>query len=140
MPQQLDAEQLSDHELVARTLADPQLFRFLVQRYQAKLLRYIQRISGVSVQEAEDVLQETFISAYTHLNDIDSAISFSSWIYRIAHNTTISAYRKRKARPEGNMAWDMDDACVEQLIANTDITAQMDRTLLRERVQVALAY
>lgn len=125
----------TDHELVAITLQHQQAFRFLIERYEAKLLRYIQRISNVSLQEAEDIVQETFINAYTHLADVDPKISFSAWMYRIAHNQTISAYRKRKARPEGNMLWDVEDDVIERIAADDDIKQEMDRRLLREQLQ-----
>ena len=95
----VDHTQYSDQELVVQALFDPEAFSQIIERYQDKLLRYIMRISNVSVQDAEDILQETFIKAYSNLNDYDHSLQFSSWIYRIAHNQTISSYRKRSVRP-----------------------------------------
>ena len=45
------------------------------------------------------ILQEVFIKVYLHLNDYDASLPFSSWIYRIAHNETITHFRKEKNRP-----------------------------------------
>jgi RNA polymerase sigma-70 factor (ECF subfamily) len=56
-----------------------------------------------------DVLQEIFIKAYRNLNGFDTSLSFSSWIYRIAHNEAISFYRKKNVRPEGHMVGDGDE-------------------------------
>ncbi|NTW53216.1 MAG: sigma-70 family RNA polymerase sigma factor [Chlorobaculum sp.] len=91
--------QRSDQELVSRALADKQLFAAIVQRYEEALLRYIVRQGCRDKGQAQDVLQEVFIKAYLHLNDYDTSLPFSSWIYRIAHNETISHFRKEKNRP-----------------------------------------
>lgn len=69
-------------------------FYILMQRYEMKLLRYIKRKSGGQEQNAEDILQETFIKAYRNINNFDAGLKFSSWIYRITHNETISYWRK----------------------------------------------
>ena len=128
---------MTDYQLVQQTLRDTTFFRFIVERYQAKLLRYIQRISRVPFAEAEDILQETFISAYTHLHDVDPDIPFSSWIYRIAHNHTISAYRKRHVRPEGNQ-YDIDDTILERIADDTDLLHEMENLQLRDRFRIIL--
>jgi RNA polymerase sigma-70 factor, ECF subfamily len=91
--------QRSDQELVSRALADKQQFAAIVQRYEEALLRYIVRQGCRDKGQAQDVLQEVFIKAYLHLNDYDTSLPFSSWIYRIAHNETISHFRKEKNRP-----------------------------------------
>ena len=90
----------SDEELVNLTLSDQDWFLCLVQRYEGKLARYIRRISGLNQHDIEDVLQEVFIKVYQNLNGFDPDLKFSSWIYRICHNTTISHFRKRQARPD----------------------------------------
>ncbi|MFA6918784.1 MAG: RNA polymerase sigma factor [Patescibacteria group bacterium] len=89
---------LSDEELVAKTLTDQNYYYCLVERYEISLKRYIRRISDIPEMEAEDVLQDVFLSAYLNLNDFDRSLKFSSWLYRIAHNETISNFRKRRAR------------------------------------------
>lgn len=93
-----EAATKSDGELVRLSLSDSDWYAFIVQRYEQQLLRYIRRISGVSFEDAEDVLQEVFLKAYRNLNDFDQSMKFSSWIYRITHNTVISEHRKRTAR------------------------------------------
>ena len=92
----------TDEQLLELAKTNEQAFACLVDRYEKKLLSYIMRISNVNLQEAEDILQDAFIKAYTNINDFDSKLKFSSWMYRITHNEVISAYRKRKARPQGN--------------------------------------
>ena len=93
-------EKKSDEELVKLSLEDSENYYFVMKRYESKLLRYILRIASVARETAEDILQEVFIKVYKNLNDFDDSYSFSSWIYRITHNETISQIRKIKARPQ----------------------------------------
>ncbi|MFH1597781.1 MAG: RNA polymerase sigma factor [Patescibacteria group bacterium] len=90
----------TDEELVQLALSDQDWFLCLVQRYEEKLGRYIRRIAGLNQQDIEDVLQEVFIKVYQNLNGFDTDLKFSSWIYRICHNTVISHFRKTQARPD----------------------------------------
>jgi len=92
-------KQCTDQELVARTLENKQEFVAIVARYEAALLRYIFRMGCRSSAIAKDLLQEIFIKSYLHLNDYDPALRFSSWIYRIAHNEIVTAFRKERCRP-----------------------------------------
>ena len=90
----------TDEELVDLSLKNPEIYLFLMQRYENKLLHYIQNISLVSLEDAQDILQESFIKAYRNLNDFDSDLKFSSWIFRIVRNETISHFRRFKNKPQ----------------------------------------
>lgn len=100
---------LTDADIVARTLVDTSAFALLVERYEAKLLRYVRRLGVRNIEDGEDVLQDIFIKVYKNLNGFDTSLSFSSWIYRIAHNEAISFYRKQSVRPEGHQISDSED-------------------------------
>lgn len=102
----------SDEELVRMTLEDKEHFGALVDRYEAKLSRYIGRLGVRDRDDQLDVLQEIFLKTYRNLNDFDISLQFSSWIYRIAHNGTISWYRKKNVRPEGHLVADSDEMLV----------------------------
>ncbi len=93
-------ENKTDEELVELALENQDFYECLVERYEEKLARYIRRISASSKEDVEDLLQEIFVAVYRNLNDFDSGLKFSSWIYRIAHNKTISSWRKTKSRPQ----------------------------------------
>ena len=99
----------SDEELVKMTLKDKSHFGVLVDRYQAKLTRYMARLGVRDAEDQLDVLQEIFLKAYRNLNAFDETFKFSSWIYRIAHNEAISWYRKKNVRPEGHLVADGDE-------------------------------
>ena len=96
---QKEQQQITDQELVSKTLVNKQAFAAIVRRYEAPLLRYITRLGCRDQATAQDLLQEIFIKTYTHLNDYDHSLQFSSWIYRIAHNETVSYFRKERSRP-----------------------------------------
>lgn len=106
----------SDEELVQLSIEKDENYLELMKRYEAKLLRYIRRISNVSKEDAEDILQEVFISVYKNLRGFDQSLKFSSWIYRITHNQTISFIRKIKRIPK---TIDLEDGNIFDLIANS---------------------
>ena len=92
-----ECRKLKDDELVHRSLQNIEYFACLFERYEKKLIRYILRISSLSTEEADDVLQEAFLKIWKNLNKFDSSLRFSSWAYRIVHNTTMSNWKKSKS-------------------------------------------
>jgi len=123
----------TDKELVSLTIDDPAAFGVLMARYEKRMLIYIRRISSVTNEEAEDILQDSFLKAYQNLNSFDNNLAFSSWLYRIVHNETISAWRKNKSRPQGNVAH-VDDEFLERIVDTQDIVKEMDTGILKEAV------
>src|SRR3989339_2062541 len=137
MPENSNIEEKSDEELVGLAIKDQAVFLHIMNRYQAKLLYYIKRISGLSNDEAEDVLQDVFIKIYQNLNDFDIDLKFSSWAYRITHNQVISNFRKIQARPQ-NAGIDLNDDSLRGLAADLDIEGKIDNSLLREKINKIL--
>lgn len=129
----------SDEEVVRMTLKDPNQYGLIVERYEAKLKRYIIRL-GVRVPDDQlDVLQEVFIKAYRNLNSFDSSFSFSSWIYRIAHNEAISWFRKKNVRPEGHLVSDADDLLTFLSSSNELPDVKFDQHINADEIGRALA-
>ncbi|MDD2806966.1 MAG: sigma-70 family RNA polymerase sigma factor [Patescibacteria group bacterium] len=131
-------EEKSDNELVALTLQNQDHFLHLMRRYERRLLSYIMRISGLSFDEAQDVLQDVFIKAYQNLNSFNQELKFSSWIYRIAHNQTISQFRKNKARPQ-SIGLEVNDQVLNNLSDGFDVNIHVDRHFLKAHVSDVLA-
>jgi RNA polymerase sigma-70 factor (ECF subfamily) len=75
---------------------DPERLSHIIDRYRPKLQRYIDRRTNASSHDKEDILQDVFIKMYRNINDYDSSLIFSSWIYRITHNYIIDWHRKNK--------------------------------------------
>jgi RNA polymerase sigma-70 factor, ECF subfamily len=70
-------------------------FRGLVEEHSRMVFRLAYRMTG-NEQDAEDVVQETFLKAHKGLKHFDSRASFSTWVYRIAVNCAIDLIRRRK--------------------------------------------
>jgi len=90
---------MTDVQLVQLALRTPDAYLYLIKRYETKLTRYIHRVTSVTREEAEDLLQEIFIKVYRNLNGFNQKLKFSSWIYRIAHNEIINYGYKKRALP-----------------------------------------
>ena len=121
-----DLQKMTDEQLVGETLKNTQAYAFLVERYEEKLLRYIMRISTNAKEDAEDVLQDVFLSAYKNLNDFDQDLKFSSWIYRIAHNKVIGHFRKVTARPK-TTTYEGDSQLLNILASEEDLARNLER-------------
>ncbi len=88
----------SDAELAARAAkGDRPAFNRIVQRYQEPLYRFIRRYVG-DADEAYDLLQETFISAWQALSRYDSGRPAATWLRRIALNKCRDWSRRRAVR------------------------------------------
>jgi len=74
---------------------DTEAFRVLVEEHSRKMFRLAYRMTG-NEQDAEDVVQETFLRAYGQLDRYESRAHFSSWLHRIAANYAIDLLRRRK--------------------------------------------
>lgn len=92
-------EELTDESISQQVKqGNVQLFGVLVERYEAKLQRYARRFL-FGYEDAEDIVQDVFLKAYSNLQSFDTSLKFSPWIYRIAHNEFINAIRKKGREP-----------------------------------------
>src|SRR5215831_6435642 len=90
----------SDETAVARArTGDADAFRVLVERHSRALFRLAYRMTG-NQQDAEDVVQDSFLRAYKQLARFDERASFGTWLYRIAVNCSLDLVRSRKRRNE----------------------------------------
>jgi RNA polymerase sigma-70 factor (ECF subfamily) len=132
-----DAE--ADAQAVAQVRAgEPEAFRVLMERHGRAVHRLAFRMTG-NEQDAEDVVQESFLRAYRNLEHFEARSQFGSWLYRIAANCAYDALRgraRRAARIEPQASADdpgtdvaAGDPSPERLAAGAEV---------RRRVQVAL--
>jgi RNA polymerase sigma-70 factor (ECF subfamily) len=77
---------------------DERAFAALVQPYRRELLLHCYRMLG-SMQDAEDLVQETLFAAWRRLSDFEERASLRAWLYRIATNRSLNALRDRGRRP-----------------------------------------
>jgi RNA polymerase sigma-70 factor (ECF subfamily) len=88
--------ELKDEEIASRVQKGETFwFGMLVERYEPKLGRYARKFF-FEAKDAEDLIQDIFIKAYTNIQSFDASRRFSPWIYRIAHNEFINALKKKK--------------------------------------------
>lgn len=71
------------------------LYEYFLDKYSQQVFILIIRIVE-NQEDAEELTQDTFLKAFEHLSSFKAESSFSTWIYRIAYNTAISATRKKK--------------------------------------------
>jgi len=87
-------------------------FEELVRRYDRKLLRIAHQVTH-NTEDAQDVVQETFLKAYQKLNQFQGTSKFSTWLIRIALNESLMKLRKRRYAQE--LPLDYEDANGERL-------------------------
>ncbi len=114
---------------------DSEAFRALVDRHSRAVYRLAYRMTG-SAQDAEDVVQETFLKAYKQLGRFESRANFSTWLHRIAVNCSIDLMRSRPHREAGHDAADLD-----QLGTDDQVQRQVspERLMLSTEVQDRVA-
>ena len=130
-----------DRGLVARTRAgDADAFRVLVERHSRPLFRLAFRMTA-NQQDAEDVVQESFLRAYKQLGRFDERASFGTWLYRITVNCSLDHVRARQRRKEQAPPEDLEmDNPVEHIASEAP---EPDRLAMsgevRGRVTLAMA-
>jgi RNA polymerase sigma-70 factor, ECF subfamily len=132
---------------------DSEAFRALVERHSRAVYRLAHRMTG-SAQDAEDVVQETFLKAYRQLSRFESRANFSTWLHRIAVNCSIDLIRSRPHRESGHDADDLDqlgaeghvhgNASPERLMLSTEVQDRVTRAMsslsVMERAAFALRH
>jgi RNA polymerase sigma-70 factor (ECF subfamily) len=86
---------------------DSEAFHALVERHSRAVYRLAYRMTG-SPQDAEDVVQETFLRAYRQLGRFESRANFGTWLHRIAVNCSIDLIRSRPHREAGHDVPDLE--------------------------------
>lgn len=97
---------------------DADAFRLLVERHSRGVYRLALRVTG-NCQDAEDVVQETFLKAYRQLARFESRASFATWVHRIAMNCAVDLLRSRPRREQAE-----EDEALEQMATTSDTSPQ----------------
>lgn len=123
----------TDSDVIARIVAgDTELYAEIMQRYEAKLLRYVTYLIH-DPHAARDVVQITFIKAYQNLRGFDSKHKFSSWIYRIAHNEAMNTIKSSSHIVDEDIS-ELPDISYEPSVAET-----IDKAMLKGDVQACVS-
>jgi len=89
---------MDDHQLLAATLSGAEdAFLEITRRYRNQITNYVYRMLD-DYDRAVDLAQETFVRVWVNAGRYQATYSFSTYIYKIAHNLAISELRQRKRR------------------------------------------
>ncbi len=121
---------ITDTSLAIRLQSgDMKALSILIDRYQEPLLRYVRYLGAIN--NDEDIVQDTFIKVYQNINSYDKNKKWSSWLYRIVHNTAISALRTNRF----TLPW---EDYLDRIIKNDPID-NIDSDLKKEQVKKCLS-
>jgi RNA polymerase sigma-70 factor (ECF subfamily) len=105
---------------------DTRAFATLVSRYSRPLMLFVGRIVAQQ-EDAEDVVQNTFVAAYEHLKDYDpQRASLHTWLQRIAYHEALHHLRRRRRQP--TLPLNVADDCPDELPQDTT-AAQLDEAI-----------
>lgn len=131
----------TETEVVRRALqGDQDACRWLVETYERPVYSVILRMVR-SPTLAEDLAQETFIKAFRHLGSFDPQRKLSSWLFKIAHNTTLDHLRRKdleteSIEPDEGEAADRSSTWVDEDTASPD--QRIERRDLAEAIEGAI--
>jgi RNA polymerase sigma-70 factor, ECF subfamily len=109
-----------DKESIARVLeGDYDAFEDLVENYQGRIYRHLRKMVKDN-QQAEDLLQETFLNAYKGLSGFSGASSFSTWLFRIATNNALMYLRKNRPQSVEYDDGIMSDTTMPHMMASPE--------------------
>lgn len=93
---------LDDISLVTQVAVfhNSKAFDRLVVKYQSPIRRFFLNQTMGDSQLSDDLAQDTFLKAYTHITQFQGTANFSTWLYRIAYNTLYDYVRRNKATEE----------------------------------------
>jgi RNA polymerase sigma-70 factor (ECF subfamily) len=111
----VDAGDLGDLDVIRRVLAgDAGLFELLMRRYNERIYRVARSIVR-DEDEAEDVMQQAYVNAFTHLRQFNGTAQFSTWLTRIAVHEALARMRRQGRYQQ----LDEESSNVESFMADT---------------------
>ena len=125
---------LSDEQVITRVLAgETALFEVLMRRYNERLYRAARAILR-DEHEAEDVMQQAYVNAYTHLRQFDARSKFSTWLTRIAVHEALARARRRGRY----MTMDPEDTSAFDFLQTRDGTPDPERLAIARELGTVL--
>jgi RNA polymerase sigma-70 factor (ECF subfamily) len=131
----------TDAELVKGVIArEESCFEELLERYGSKVLNLAMRITR-NQEDAEEILQDVFITVFTKIGSFEHKAQFSSWLYRVTMNSSFMKIRARNRRRTVSME-DVEPNIRQNWVGNRtelfDIDSMSSRHELREAIQKAV--
>lgn len=124
-----------DEKKILLQLSDPktqrQAFTLVVKQYSEQLYWKIRHIV-LTHEDADDILQNTFIKAWTNLDEFQGRSKLSTWLYRIAINESLDFLRRQKSQKA--VSADETISVANQLIADDFFDGDETQALLQEAI------
>ncbi|MCA1601137.1 MAG: sigma-70 family RNA polymerase sigma factor [Acidobacteria bacterium] len=125
----------TDRDLVARATTGVEgSFEELVRRYQRPISAYVYRMVG-DYEAALDVTQDIFIKVYGSLARYRSEFKFSTWIYKIAHNSAVDHLRRNAGR-ERSLSSGIEGDQYELPIESGSLSAEQESERKERRLEI----
>lgn len=115
-----DVEKMNDEDVVYFVFQDKEFFGVLIRRYEARLIKYVGRITSGNRDAIEDIVQNIFIKAFVNINSFQKGKKFGSWLYGIAHNECIDNWRKYK-KHSGNVSLESNEELFSVLASDENV-------------------
>lgn len=113
----------TDEDIIQRVLdGDTAAFSLIVERYQASTYALVARLMPTDA-DAEEVTQDAFVRAYSHLSSFRSEADFGTWLHRIAYNEAVTALRRRRwhfASLDERIVDCVPDTAADAMLASAD--------------------
>src|SRR5689334_7866937 len=116
---------------------DSDAFRLLVEQHSRAIFRLAFRMTG-NEQDAEDVVQESFLRAYKQLGRFESRANFGTWLYRITANCSVDLMRAKQARHDQSRGESLDAAHETPAVDLPNPQRLAESAEIQQRVQRAL--
>jgi RNA polymerase sigma-70 factor (ECF subfamily) len=121
---------------------DSEAFRLLVERHSRGVYKVAFRVTG-RAEDAEDVVQETFLKAYRQLDRFEERSSFGTWLHRIAWNCAVDLLRARPKREQAEETETLEQLGASSAGSVTGGTPSPERLMasvqVGDRVKAAMA-
>lgn len=119
-------QQADEQQLIARVLdGHAEEYGYFLERYGQEVFRLVARLVPQQ-QDAEELVQDAFVRAYSRLDAFTGEASFHTWLCRIAYNLTVSWLRKQKMKYTTiDERLDISDADVDQLLDDHSRISQL---------------
>lgn len=126
----------TEEQLLIRQLNDPKTqhkaFERMVREYSEQLYWHVRRMV-LTHDNANDVMQNVFLKAWTHLDDFHGDAKLSTWFYRIAVNESIDFMRRQKSNA-AQSGDDVDSGIANMLVADNYFDGDETEALLQEAI------
>jgi RNA polymerase sigma-70 factor, ECF subfamily len=127
----IDKVEQTDEDVIRQVLAgNTACFELLMRRYNERVYRAARSIVR-DEQEAEDVMQQTYVNAFTHLRQFNGSARFSTWLTRIAINESLARVRRQRHEM-------FNDDSTSELLMSHQLPANPERQAFTGEVRALL--